>query len=836
VTAAAQARIPAAARPAAGASAEFPHVLEGVVLDGAAARLAGMLDRSLLDEAGWDPGRRILLLPAGHRLLGRQVCRAERCTGTVHNDCPGVCYRCFTRLQRLGMSAAGIAAAQHLPAAPVPAEDCAVPGCRCKPTVRQAVMCEPHAAQFRDRRTPVPLEQFLTDRRVRPLPPLPACLVLACTRGADGAVGYCNTHYQRWRVIQRSNPGTDEQLWRAAESGVAEPGQVNLRALPALVVVEVLAGLQTRLRGGLRLTDVVLRAVGDTLRRQQAASVHECDADLAPGKRARSVLRAFARDARRALADPGTEQGKDIWDLAVFGHPGTLSFTRITQKWLGAAARRWAAEQLPRHRGSGAARVQAKINNVGLLSQHLNGRPDHGSDPAALSRGDVEAFLNRVAYLEADGQISRYRRNMICRDVRAVLAGIRGLGLARAGQVAAGLAGDVTIGRADIPADPQRGEPGRDLPPEIMTALCASLHTLEPAEVRVATQIGIDTGRRPEDILGLPLGCLARDKDGAAVLVYDNVKADRLGRRLPISAATAEVITSQQQRVRQRFPHAPDAKLRLLPTSYRNPDGTKPISRSTLEARHRDWVSTLPALRTRDGLAFNTAKIVPYAYRHSYAQRHADAGVPIDVLAELLDHRSYSVTRSYYRIGEDRRREAVDKVTTLSFDRRGNRIWRDARALLDSERARHAVGEVAVPYGTCTEPSNVQAGGGACPIRFRCAGCDHFRTNVAFLPDLQAYLQDLLRTRERLAAAINGVDEWARADATPAEEEISRIRHLIAQIKGDIAGLDDAERAQIEEAVAVVRRHRAAHAVPLGMPGLRAGAPAPLTETPEATA
>jgi Phage integrase family len=270
-------------------------------------------------------------------------------------------------------------------------------------------------------------------------------------------------------------------------------------------------------------------------------------------------------------------------------------------------------------------------------------------------------------------------------------------------------------GRADIPADPQRGEPGRDLPPEIMTVLCASLHTLEPAEVRVATQIGIDTGRRPEDILGLPLDCLARDKDGAAVLVYDNVKADRLGRRLPISAATAEVITSQQQRVRQRFPHAPAAKLRLLPTSYRNPDGTKPITRSTLEARHRDWVSTLPALRTRDGLAFDTAKIVPYAYRHSYAQRHADAGVPIDVLAELLDHRSYSVTRSYYRIGEDRRREAVDKVPTLSFDRHGNRIWRDARALLDSERARHAVGEVAVP--TAPAPSPPTSRPAAAPAR-----------------------------------------------------------------------------------------------------------------------
>ena len=63
----------------------------------------------------------------------------------------------------------------------------------------------------------------------------------------------------------------------------------------------------------------------------------------------------------------------------------------------------------------------------------------------------------------------------------------------------------------------------------------------------------------------------------------------------------------------------------------------------------------------------------------------------------------------------------------------------------------------------------MQAGGGACPVRFRCAGCDHFRTDVSHLPDLTIYLDDLLQTRERLAAAIDGVDEWARADATPSQ-------------------------------------------------------------------
>jgi hypothetical protein len=32
--------------------------------------------------------------------------------------------------------------------------------------------------------------------------------------------------------------------------------------------------------------------------------------------------------------------------------------------------------------------------------------PDHGSDAVALSRGDVETFLNRIVYLEANGHLS----------------------------------------------------------------------------------------------------------------------------------------------------------------------------------------------------------------------------------------------------------------------------------------------------------------------------------------------------------------------------------------------------------------------------------------------
>ena len=68
-----------------------------------------------------------------------------------------------------------------------------------------------------------------------------------------------------------------------------------------------------------------------------------------------------------------------------------------------------------------------------------------------------------------------------------------------------------------------------------MRQLCGNLDRSTPAKIRTAMQLAIDTGRRPEDICYLAVDCLARDADGAHVLVYDNAKANRLGRRLPIS-------------------------------------------------------------------------------------------------------------------------------------------------------------------------------------------------------------------------------------------------------------------------------------------------------------
>lgn len=54
---------------------------------------------------------------------------------------------------------------------------------------------------------------------------------------------------------------------------------------------------------------------------------------------------------------------------------------------------------------------------------------------------------------------------------------------------------------------------------------------------------------------------------------------------------------------------------------------------------HGTWVDCTPILRTGDGIEYDKKKDVLYAYRHSYAQCHADAGVLVEVLGELMSHR-----------------------------------------------------------------------------------------------------------------------------------------------------------------------------------------------------
>ncbi|WP_242882626.1 site-specific integrase [Actinomadura litoris] len=800
--------------------------------DQVAAQLWPLIEEEFLGLLGWDRAVRVVTMPTDHLVLGIKVCRVINCTKPSYLSV-GICVGCDRRRRQSGQPVEEFVVTAKRRWRSTGVGPCSVPGCARPWKTRAHPLCTAHDYQRTDV-FKLPLEEFIGHPDVVPLERFGPCAVRACYRDQVGPkTPYCQVHL-RHLSAHRDREGFDEAHWRLTGPAIAEGRMVSLRGLPDRVVAQALYGLQERTKTGTRTKDFELRNLCDRIRLAQLGSVDELPEE-GLSKPVLGLRNAVTKICARVGLTPETERHKDVWQMSPFGLAGTIRFADISQPWLREATKRWAFEDIPKRRAKKIPTiVQNHINAMVHLSDSLRlQRDDHGDDLAALSRTDMTAFCNRMAYLVDTGNKSLGTRiNQLC-HIKRMFSQMRAAGLTRPGEPLHGLPDDFTLTDTDIPNRPEDEEAGRDLPVEVMRHLAQHLPDLDGwncLEVRVAVELLMDTGRRPDEIARLNYDCLERDGDGKPVLIYDNFKAHRNGRRLPIAEATAGVITQQQERVRARFPDTPIAELKLLPSSRSNRAGTKPLSDGWIGDRHRQWVETLPPVQVAtvveiDGelitkmLPFDTEKIFLYAYRHTYAQRHADAGVPVDVLRQLMDHRRLGTSQKYYRVGEERRREAVERVTTMQFDRHGNRVWRDAQALLDSEHTRRAIGEVAVPYGVCTEPTNVAADGQDCPVRFRCVGCGHFRTDISYLPDLEAHLADLLRNRERLIA-MTDADEWAKTEAMPSDQEIRRIRRLISRVRDDMDGLSTEDKQQILDAVNIVRRHRTS-TVGLGMPRVR---------------
>ncbi|MEV0131434.1 site-specific integrase [Dactylosporangium sp. NPDC050688] len=718
--------------------------VEPLVADAEVAALWAVIDRELLTAMGWDGERHVLLVPQNDVQLGWQSCAVQECGKSVRMRGEALCRACWRRWQRTETPLEVFVGLVKPLQRSIGVQGCDVPGCQRPWRTSRRRLCAGH--DWQRQKAGESLEVFLARTDLVAYTTLGPCSVVACTRDRVGQAPYCQAHEQRLRAALRADPDLDVSAWHAITPAIATKGEVSLRGLAPRVVAELLYGVQQRLRSGARTPEWLIRRFSDEARAVGAARV-----DGVPLGPLCAPVRQFAGTLVRALdrigSSPEVERGKDVWDLTVFGAQGWLRFTGLRQPWLRSAAQLWAAEDLPKRRGHSVGRVVAhRVAALVALSDSLYlQRPDHGQHPAVLSRRDVTAFTNRLAYLVAEGSISAGMRLRWTRFVRGTLDDMRSMGLTRPGQPLQGLADDFRISSSDIPDGPDEFDAGKDLPSEVMQHLAMHLPALEQVstpDLRAAVELLIDTGRRPNEIATLDLDCLDRDVDDSPVLIYDNHKANRRGRRLPISAATAAVVVAQQERVRARYPDTPTAELKLLPAVQKNPHGRKPMTAANISERHRHWVTQLPDVviptvvnvggtAATKLLPFDKMKITPYAYRHTYAQRHADAGVDVTVLRELMDHRLLSTTQGYYRVGEHRRRAAVERVTVMQFDRHGNRTWRTAQTMLESEHARRAVGAVAVPYGSCSEPANVAAGGQDCPVRFRCVGCSHFRIRSA---------------------------------------------------------------------------------------------------------
>ena len=91
---------------------------------------------------------------------------------------------------------------------------------------------------------------------------------------------------------------------------------------------------------------------------------------------------------------------------------------------------------------------------------------------------------------------------------------------------------------------------------------------------------------------------------------------------------------------------------------------------------------------------------------------------------------------------------------------------------------------MSVPFGNCTEPSNVKAGGGACPIRFQCAGCGFYRPTPPICPPSTTHP---LAQADRETARAMGAADYVIANMST---EIDAFTDVVDTMRRRLAELD----------------------------------------------
>ena len=336
----------------------------------------------------------------------------------------------------------------------------------------------------------------------------------------------------------------------------------------------------------------------------------------------------------------------------------------------------------------------------------------------------------------------------------------------------------------------------------------------------LAYQLLKGTGRRVGEVASLHLDCLDVDEHGKDVLVYDNHKAARMGRRLPLAdSGLVAAIRAQQAWVAARFPDtARQSGCGCCPARTRTTTAatTCPRTRSAdLDAhlgRPHPQHRRRPARRPRRPGPLRPCRDPPARASATPTPRPwpIRAWQP-SVLRDLMDHRSSSTTLGYYRVGDTRKRAAMEALARHTVDNRG--ITRPVHGESSQvARLNEQLSWVAVPMGKCSEPTNVRAGGQACPIRYQCAGCPHFESDPSYLPELRAYADDLRRAtrgdaRRRRRRLGHRRTSTANSTSSPATS---------APTSSCSASLPSDERAVIQDASTTLRKARQSMPVAFG--------------------
>ncbi|MGM7774466.1 tyrosine-type recombinase/integrase [Arthrobacter sp. KNU-44] len=760
----------------------------------------------------WDPRTGNLTpLPDTGR-FGVVTCARAGCNAVIEQR--KTCERCIQSDQS---GANDVRPADGMPRAtsgPYVRLDCVLTkeGIRCGRNQLSHGLCRSHYTLYRASKTHNDVKSWLASTTSKPKAYLP-CAARGCPVSAENPrvpLLLCTNHSYRLRAKQGRGDIVDEQ---GSLEWLADPTEPRVILRIGRLGPRLQAELRYVIQAHLSLgrSPLQVSAYRDLINKAIMWNTTSLAATIAhPGNRPRSnsrsvhhfITKILDREERRhAGSDPHSEDLIYLGDLNLritasarretFQKP-PLDLRRITQPWLREGYRNWLLTALPRR---GDAQTGYRITV--LAAQVLGKGPDRGNDPRALGPAHMSAIINAMnrqwpRYGGAKGAF-RIWRHILDTGHRTTIWN----------EVPRGFSYNPRIHKP--PTHPstfrETGTTGRAIPAAAVAHLRNNLHALTMYANRdmaiAILAVLIDTGRRPSEVASLRRDCLQRDRHGDWILLYDNHKAGRPQRRLPIQQETANAITgwlatptaARASKSRWLFPSPMKARTDH-PASYG-------LLHGALRRLIRDVQPLQGPVKDLHGtpVDFTFAGLRPHDFRHSYAQRHVDNGTAPDELRDLLDHDDVRTTMGYYQVNDRRKRAAADLLAPLTYDRAGERIGMAA--------GRRAMASVAVPYGGCTEPSNVKAGGTSCPIRFQCSGCTFYRPDPSYLPDIERHLVEL-KTNAAQARRLHA-PPYAIANF---EGQVEDFQRIVDRMRADLALLPESQQTAIRTASAVLRSAR----------------------------
>lgn len=566
---------------------------------------------------------------------------------------------------------------------------CSVPNCPRVSTSMPERLCRPHRGQQR-----VP---GAADGDVDALTEARPVLVSRRSQQGDATMGV-------FRLSLASNPVVRAELGFGLSLRATRDGGAPLRAH----IFNTLARA---------LSEVGVDSVLDA---RTGSSARELVADRCGG--AWPSARALLDQLITTISDlRGDDTARVVIGTRRGGSKRYTTRQRIPQPWLRDLVRRW---------------CQYRLNTEAAAPQHLGQQESMLVEFAIWCQDqDVESprDFTRPLLLRWLGHVQA----MLNPDTGKVLSG------AYRGKYVGAVENFVAVVRAEfddrVPSNAGylRGErPSRDVPtprylePRVIDTLRReeNLLLIPDRAHRLVIRIMMHVGLRAGHTCALPFECLLDlNRNGTVdkwALTFVDTKSNR-NVTLPIDPEVAAAIREQQQAVRaaSEGPRAPEL-LFPNPRAYK----TGRLAPEAVNVALGRWVAALN-LREANGELVN---VTPHRFRHTFATEMLDRGVPVDVVRELLGHRSLASTQVYATVTEARLRGEWEKSRVV--DVRGESIAIATGEAGDAEWLLHRIGKAVqpLPNGYCGLP--IQQ---ACPHANACLDCDHFMTSKEFLPVLR---------------------------------------------------------------------------------------------------